>query len=96
MNTSYEIVVKIRTPIGLIDVGSYLLGKDLEFALSAFDNLKGESNDNHDAIIRLFLIEKNEKASPKQLKSIGCILDEFAENSKFIARDVFKFLSLEK
>ena len=51
--------------------------------------LKGESNDNHDAIIRVCLIEKKEKASPKQLKSIGCIPDEFAENSKFIVRDIF-------
>lgn len=96
MNPSYEIVIKIRTPIGLTDIGSYTLGTNLEFALSTFDSLKGESNDNHDAIIRLCLVEKNEKSAPKLLKSTGCILNEYAHNSKVIVRDVFKLLNLEK
>lgn len=81
---------------GLTDVGSFSLGTNLDFALTTFDSFKGEANDEHDALIRLCLLEKNGKLPPKQLKSIGCILNEFSENSKVIARDVFKFLNLEK
>ena len=96
MKPIYEIVVKTRTSDGLVDVGSFSLGTNLDFALTTFDSLKGESNDTNDAAIRLCLIEKSGKASPKQLKSIGCILNEFAHNSKVIIRDVFKLLNLEK
>ena len=96
MNTSYEITIKIRTPDGVTDIGSFSLGTDLDFALSTFSNLKGKNNDSDNAVICLCLVEKSEKASPRQLNSIGCILNEYAENTKIIARDIFKFLSLEK
>lgn len=96
MNPTYEIVVKITTPNGLTDVGVYSLGANLDFALSIFNSLKGEYDDNDDAIIRLCLIEKNGKIPPKQLISVGCILDEFAANSRIIIRDVFKLRNLEK
>ena len=96
MKPTYEIVIKIRTQDGITDAGYFSLGTNLEFALSTFGSLKGESNDTHDAAICLCLIEKNGKASPRQLKNIGCILNELADNCKIIARDVFKLLNLEK
>lgn len=96
MNPTYEITIKIRTPVGLTDVGSFSLGTNMEFALSTFDGLKGESNDIHDAAIRLCLVEKSGKTSLRELKNIGCILNEFAANSKIIVRDVFKFYNLEQ
>jgi len=96
MNPVYEIIVKMRTPDGFIDVVFFSLGTNPDLALSTFNSLRGDPNDNHDAIIRLCLVEKSEKTAPKQLKSIGCILNAFAENSKIIARDVFKFNNLEK
>lgn len=95
MKPCYEITMKIRTTTGLADIGLFSLGTDLDFALTVFDSFKGERNDNHNAIIHLCLVEKSGKLPPKELKSIGCILNEFAENSKIIARDVFKFLNLE-
>jgi hypothetical protein len=96
MNPTYQIAIKIRTPEGLADAGYFSLGTDLDFALSTFDSLKGEFNDTNDADIRICLIEKSAKAPSKQLKSIGCILNEFADNSKVIVRDIFKLLNLEK
>lgn len=96
MNPTYEIVIKIKTSEGFADAGCFSLGTDSDFALATFDSLKGESNDAGDAAIRLCLMEKYGKSSIKQLKSIGCILNEFAHNSKVIVRDVFKFLNLEK
>lgn len=96
MNSAYEIVIEIMTPEGFREVGLFSLGTDMDFALSTFDSLKGRADDSLDAAIRLCLVEKNDKTVIRQLKSIGCILNEFSENVKVIARDVFKLLNLEK
>lgn len=94
MSPTYEITVKIKTPDGFKDIGSFTLGTDLKLALSTFDSLKAESNGT-DTAIRLCLMEKNGETSCKQIRNIGCILKDFAANSMIILRDAFKFYSLE-
>ncbi len=95
MNSRYEVVVKIRTPTGYADTGIFSLGTDLDFARSTFNSFKGNTDDSHDAAIRLCLMEKIGQTSQKQLRSMGCRLSEYVENSKTIAREVFKLLNLK-
>ena len=95
MNSKYEVLVKIRTPTGYADSGIFSLGTDLDFAWSTFHSFKGDTDDSHDAAIRLCLVEKIGQRSQRQLTSVGCRLNEYAENAKVIARDVFKLLNLK-
>jgi hypothetical protein len=94
MNPVYEITISIKTPAGLTQIGSLSLGAGKQFALSTFDSLKGETGDTQDAPIRLCLVEKTGQTSARQLKCIGCILNEYAANAKLIVRDVFKVHNL--
>ncbi len=96
METTYYIIVDIATAQGLTEVGSFQLGSDLDFAATTFDNLKGVPGDADNSIIRMSLIEIGTDSIPKTLKSIGCILNQCAENCKIIVRDVFKLYSLQK
>ena len=95
METTYRIIVDITTAQGLLEVGSFYLGNDLAFARTTFDNLEGLPVSDT-AIIRMSLMETGRDSIPKCLNSIGCILNEYAENCKIITRDVFKFYNLEK
>lgn len=95
METTYHIIVDITTTKGLLEVGSFYLGNDVEFATTTFDNLMGMPYSN-DAIIRMSLVETGKGALPKTLNGIGCILNEYAENCKIITRDVFKYYNLKK
>ena len=95
METTYHIITDITTTQGLLEVGSFYLGNDVEFATATFDNLKGLPNSNG-AVIRMSLVKTAKGSIPITLNSIGCILNEYAENCKIITRDVFKFYNLEK
>jgi hypothetical protein len=96
METMYHIVVDVTTTRGLTEVGSFQLGSDLEFATTTFDALKGIQNGADDSIIRMSLIEIGIDSIPNTIKSIGCTLNQCAENCKIIVRDVFKLNSLQK
>ena len=96
MNTVYKIIINIKTLQGMLEVGSFFLGSDADFAHSVFDNLKRDLTTKDDVMLRIDLEKKDSDNLPVILKSISCTLDEYAENCKIITRDVFKFFTLEQ
>jgi hypothetical protein len=95
METIFKIVVNMRTLEGMAEIGNFFVGNETEFAENMFSSLKGNPVLPGDTKLRLDLIRKEEFLLPVCLKSICCTLDEYAENCKLIARDVFKYFTLE-
>ncbi len=80
----------------MMEIGSFFLGTDPEFALITFDDLSGDDHVTEDTIIRIDLIKKEDNFLPITLKCLGCTLSQYAENCKTIARNLFKYFALEK
>jgi hypothetical protein len=95
MDTGYEISVTIKTSKGAVETDSFYVGGEQEFALSIFGGLRGSADEGKPAVISMSLIEARGKKPPKKLGSIACTLDEYAENCKRVARDLFKSYTLE-
>jgi hypothetical protein len=95
MERAYNIVVSIRTPQGMLEVGNFYLGTNEDFANSVFDNLHGDLTADDDALIRRDLEKEAKNMLPVRLKRISCTLNQYAQNCKIITRDVFKFFALE-
>lgn len=96
MDTVYNIAISIRMPQGMMEIGTFFIGPDSDFANSVFDSLEGDLTSTDDALIRIDLERKDKDTLPVLLKSTRCTLNQYAENCKIIIRDVFKFFALEK
>lgn len=94
METSYEIAVNVKAPVGWHSFGYFQVGYDKEKAVATFESLEGISGD-HDAALRLELFEHVPGDESFLIAQKGCTLDEFAVNTRIIARDVFKYFNLE-
>ncbi len=77
----------------MMEIGTFLIGNDSDFAHSTFSNLQG--NKNEEGMLRIDLTESPQHVPTKRLKSITCSLDQYVENCRVITRDVFKFFTLE-
>ena len=95
MESKYTIVISVRTLHGMLEIGSFFPGTDVEFAHNVFNSLKGDITSQEDAVIRIDLEKKEEGILPRRQKSISCTLDQYAENCKIITRDIFKYFTLE-
>jgi len=95
MDTIYTIVISVRALQGMLEIGNFFLGADVDFSHSVFGNLKGDLTSKEDALIRIDLEMKEEGILPIHLKSISCTLNQYAENCKIITRDIFKYFTLE-
>ncbi len=78
------------------EIGIFFLRTDDEFAHNIFDSLKGNPASGDDALIRIDLEKKADGILPVRLKSISCTLNQYADNSRVITRDIFKYFTLEK
>ena len=96
MEVVYNVIVNIKIVKGMLEIGSFFLGDDIDFASGVFNNLKGDPEVKDDTVMRLDLVKKEENDLPLLLYSKSCTLDEYTENCKIISREVFKFFTLEK
>lgn len=95
MEYRYCFVVSIRTPGGLLEIGTFYIGNDMDFALATFHSLKGLSDTDEKSILRIDLVKKRRDTLVQQVAHICCKLDQYAENCKVITRDAFKFFAIE-
>jgi hypothetical protein len=97
MKDIFKVVVNIGTPRGWVEVGCFCLGCDAPAALATFTKLKGNPNAGRPFNLRLDLLKQTDDDSlPELLSSVGCTLNEYAENCRVITRDLFKYLALER
>jgi len=93
METTFYIVLTMRTADGFETFAKFFTGNDRDFAHNVFNKLKGDENTNEESILHIELIEtKNEL--PINIKIISCSLEELAENCKIIVKELFKYHNL--
>lgn len=95
MEYRYCFVVSIRTPGGMLQIGTFYIGNDIDFALTTFGNLKGNSATDEKSILRIDLVKKLNGKPVQYIAHICCMLDQYVENCKIITRDAFKFFAIE-
>jgi hypothetical protein len=96
MDTRYDIVISIRTPNGMMEIGNFFIGDDMDFSLSTFNSLSGYNDTDEKSILRIELVKKVEDTPVQYLANISCTLDQYLENCRIITRDAFKFFTLER
>lgn len=92
--TTFYIVLCMRTVKGFETFSKFFVGNDRDFALSIFSKLRGDRNVNEKNILHVKLMETKYKL-PISIKTLSCSLEELGENSKIIVREIFKHTNLE-
>jgi len=95
METQFYLLLSLQTTKGFTDYGQFFLGNDREAAEELFGTLKGRNPKTADCILHIDLLETVE-GLPEKIKSICCTLDELGENTKLIAKEVFRLKNLEE
>ena len=95
METTFYIVLNIRTAAGFESFAKFFVGNKSEFAYELFKELKGSLDNSDDYVLQLDLMETRENL-PLNLQMIGCTLEQVAENCKIIAKETFKFFTLQQ
>lgn len=96
METQYNIVISIKTPEGMMEIGNFLIGDGLDMALATFSTLNGYNDLDEKSVLRIELIKKAVESPVQYLAGISCTLDQYVENCRIIARDAFKYFTLER
>jgi hypothetical protein len=95
METQFYILLSLQTAKGFTDYGQFFLGNDRDSAQGLFSTLKGRDPKTADCILHLDLLE-TVNGLPEKIKSICCTLDEIGDNTKLIAKEVFRLKNLEE
>ena len=93
--TTFYIVLNIKTGNGFETYGRFFLGNDKDFAYSIFGKLKGNKKVNDKTILHLDFMETR-RGLPVNIQVISCTLEELGENCKIITKETFKRFNLEK
>ena len=95
METQFYILLSLRTARGFEDYGQYFFGNDQAAAYGLFAQLKGDAARNDACALHIDLMETVNEL-PVKIKTICCTLEELGENSKLIAREIFRLKNLEE
>ena len=93
METSFYILIYIKTPRGFESFARFYIGDNEELARHLFKKLKGSEGLIDDCILQMDLMETKNNL-PVNIKVIGCTLEELAENCKTITKEAFKIFTL--
>ena len=94
METSFYILVYLKTPRGFDNFARFSIGDKEEPARLLFNKLKGSEEWIDDRILQMDLME-TKNGLPVNIKVIGCTLEELTENCKNITKEAFKIFTLE-
>lgn len=95
METQFYILLSLKTPHGFVNYGQYFFGDKRGDAQTLFEQLKGTTTPADNTILHIDLMETVDEL-PVKIKTIGCSLDELCENSKLIAREMFRLNNLRE
>jgi hypothetical protein len=93
--TSFFIVLNIKTGEGFESCGKFFIGNDRGLANNIFKKLKGDKKVTEKSILTLDLMETS-RGLPVNMQVISCTLEELAENCKIITKEIFMRLNLKE
>jgi hypothetical protein len=91
METTFHIMLSIKTANGFESFGRFLLGHDREAAYRIFQQLRGNRDISDTGILHAELVETRNEL-PVNIQLISCTLKEVAENCGIITKEIFKQL----
>ena len=89
MKSSYYVTLNLKTLDGFETFGRVEVGNEIKEAKEIFNLLKGDDDLPEIQGLSMDLIEEF-KGVPLTLKMLNCTLDELADNSKIICKEIFK------
>lgn len=96
MKSTFYIMLSMKSLDRYECFGEFFLGNDRQHAEVIFSQLKGRDESNKQTVLNLDLVEIKGEL-PVIVKTIYCTLDDLANNTKLITREVFcnKTLALQ-
>lgn len=94
MDSTFYIVLNMRTPAGFETYGRFELGGDRSFAGQLFSRLKGTTSIHDTDILHMDLMELKE-GLPINVSVVSCTADEIAANCKLVTKEIFKRINLD-
>jgi hypothetical protein len=80
----------------MMEIGNFLIGDEQDMALATFYSLNGYNDTDEKSVLRIELVKKARETPAQYLSGISCTLDQYVENCRIIARDAFKYFTLER
>lgn len=93
--TSFYILINLKTVNGFESIGKFSIGNNRQFSYLLFKDLQGSSDVDEKAMLTMELMETVNEL-PVNLKIISCTLDELPEICRHITREMFKAINLEE
>ena len=93
--TIFYIAFNLRTGAGYETFGKFFIGNNKEIASIIFRKLQGQKDVNEKTVLSLELMETR-NGLPLNVQMLSCCLDDLAENTKIITREIFKLHNLEQ
>jgi hypothetical protein len=93
MQTTFYILLNIKTPNGFECFGRFNIGNNRKAAYAIFQKLKGSYTIDEKSILCMELMETVENL-PLNIKMISCSLDELTENCRLITKETFNIINL--
>jgi hypothetical protein len=94
METSFYISLNIKTATGFETFAKFYVGCDWKSSQTIFSMLKGEDDVSEKSILYMDFIEIQNEV-PFTVGVLHCTLEELAENTKIITRELFKQFNLK-
>jgi hypothetical protein len=93
MQTTFYILLNIKTPNGFECFGRFNIGNNRQAAYAVFQKLKGSYTIDEKSILCMELMETVNDL-PLNIKMISCSLDELTENCRLITKETFNIINL--
>jgi hypothetical protein len=93
MKTQYYILLSLKTPVGFEHFGQYDFGSDKEAAYALFGSLNGKSEPDDHTLLHIDQMEIIDDM-PVKVNTLCCTLEELANNTKIITREIFRMKNL--
>ena len=93
--TTFYIVLNVRTGYGYECFGKFFIGNSRESATTIFNQLRGRKQVDEKSILQLDLME-SVNGLPANMQMISCSLEDLAENCKLITKERFRLLNMEE
>jgi hypothetical protein len=95
MQTTYYLLMNLRTSAGLENYGRFYLGNHRDNAYAIFGMLNGRADISQQNTLFVELMETKD-GLPVNIQLLPCTLDELAENCRIITRELFKMYNLQE
>ena len=94
MNTTFYIILNMKTVNGFESYGRFSIGNDRNFAYRLFSMLKGVEASSEQDVLHMDLVETKDNL-PVNIRVINCTLEELTANCRLISKELFRTLNLE-